>query len=151
MFWFIASGQQAFSRRLESLSRLPSSRMLSSVDGQDDDIVASFAKVHGVWKPTEDRAPYFTSHTPKLRRVGGDPIDRFVQGCTELGAETRPAVFIPVPSFQGFRFGLGPKKDAGGSLPVKQLSTDVVPGDSGLRSLDVFCPASVQFRGLLRR
>jgi hypothetical protein len=95
----------------KSLSRLPSSRMLSTVDGQDDDVFVGDAEVHSVWKPAQERSPRFSSHTPELHRVSGDPIDRFVQRCAELGAEPRPATFVPVSRFEGFCFGLGSKAD----------------------------------------
>ena len=85
--------------------------MLPPVDGEDHDVVAGHAEVHGVRRPIQDRPPRFSSSTWKLHRVSGDPIDRFVQRCAELGAEPRPATFVPVSRFEGFRFGLGSKAD----------------------------------------
>jgi hypothetical protein len=56
---------------------LPSPRVLSAVDGQDD-IVVDYAEVHGVGKPVEDCAPRLSSHAPKLHWVAGDAFDRVV-------------------------------------------------------------------------
>lgn len=85
--------------------------MLPPVDGEDNDVVARYAEVHGVRKPIQDRPPRFSSHTRKLHRVSGDPIDRFVQGCAELAAEARLPTLVPVSRLECFRFRLGSKAD----------------------------------------
>src|SRR4051794_14499421 len=76
----LSRGQLAVRRR-RSRSVLPSPRMLSPVDCQDDDVISGCAKVHGVRKPTENRAPRFSSDHSKLHRAVGDAFDRFVQAC----------------------------------------------------------------------
>jgi hypothetical protein len=85
--------------------------MLSTVDGQDNDVVTGYAEVHSVRKPIENGAPRFSLHQSKLHRAVGDAFDRFVQRCAELGAKPWAPTFVPVSRFEGFRFGLGAKAD----------------------------------------
>ena len=85
--------------------------MLSTVDGQDDDVLVGCAEVHGVRKPIEDGPPNFSSHESKLHRVVDDAFDRFVEACAELGTEPRSPTFVSVSRLECFRFRLGSKAD----------------------------------------
>jgi len=86
--------------------------MLSPVDCQDDDVISGYAKVHGVWKPIENRSPRFSSDQSKLHRAVADAFDRFVQRCAELGANPGLPTFVPVSRFECFGLSLRPEADA---------------------------------------
>lgn len=82
------------------------------MNGQDDDVIAVHAEVHGVRKPIQYRAPHLASHQSELHRVVGEAFDCLVQCCSELGAEPRPPTFVPVSRFESFGLSLGPEADA---------------------------------------
>jgi hypothetical protein len=86
--------------------------MLSAVDGQHDDVRLGYAEVHGVGKPSEDGAPRFPPHEPKLQRVIGDAFDCLVERCPELGAKPGPATFVPISRFECFGLSFRPEADA---------------------------------------
>jgi hypothetical protein len=52
--------------------------MLSTVHGQNNDVVAGHAEVHSVRKAVQNRTPRFCSHSSKLHRIVGDACDRFI-------------------------------------------------------------------------
>jgi hypothetical protein len=93
-------------------ARLPSPRLLSAVDGQDDDVLGSYAEIYGVGKPIQDGAARFSSHKAKLHWTVREARDRLVQRCAELGAKAGSPTFVPVARFECFSLSFRPETDA---------------------------------------
>ena len=96
---------------LELCAPLPVARMLSAVDGKDDDVSGGLSKIDSVREPIEESAPCLATDAPKPRRVPRDLLDGVVQALSKGSAEPRLSTFVPVARFEHFGGSLGSKDD----------------------------------------
>ena len=82
------------------------------MNGQYDDLVIQNSEVDRVGKPIEDGPSRFAPHPLKHQGVGGNAVERFVEGRAEHRPEPGPALLVPVSCLKRFRLGFGSKPDS---------------------------------------
>jgi hypothetical protein len=113
--------QTAMRRRTRSRplrTRLPSTMMLASVDGQDDNGLGSFAEVHGVREARQDRSSDVVVDFGKGKGIGRHAIDNLLKSLAERPPEAGPTILAPWRTPR-------PRLQAGRRLGVSRVSPAV--------------------------
>ena len=88
---------------------LPTRRLLSTMDCQDDNLFRCRSKIDRVRKTSQNPSPSLAAHTPKSQRVFNDPSNKRLHFCGELTAEALASPIVPTPNVQHFVFGFRSK------------------------------------------
>lgn len=118
------------------------------MNGQHNDISASYAKVDRVGEPWEHSATRFTVDTRKYQWTRRDAFDEGVRRLTELCTKTGSPRLIPSTHFKHIVFSLRPEDDLPGHDSAQKLRAHFGPRNGRVRILLMFSPTSIEFSPL---